>query len=87
MTVNAIISLHIEETYTHETEGNNGGIWNCEKHQNKRSTNRTEKKAMVCFSMEGEAKKTITEIKCMKTAMEKYLELCIIKTAVPKFQT
>ena len=42
---------------------------------------------MVCFSMEGEAKKTIAEIKCMKTAMEKYLELCIINTEVPKFQT
>ena len=42
---------------------------------------------MASFLKEREAKKAITEKKCMKAGMDKYLELCIIKTAVAKFQT
>ena len=48
---------------------------------------RTERKKRrwFVFQWKRKQKKAITEIKCMKTAMEKYLEFCIINTAVPKF--
>ena len=61
-------------------EENIGGIWNCKKYQNKKTTNRTDKHEKIFFSRETEVHEAIIHI------MQKYIKICIIKKALAKFQ-